>query len=158
MNTVTTISVEKACPIVLRKQGPHTEILAFRHPVEKLQLVKGTIDPGEKPADAACRELYEESGLTAAADPVFIGNNDIQLDGNTWYFYLCAVTEPMPDTWVFETLDDGGYRFEFFWHLLESELDSRWHPLFLDVFRDLKPKLYRHLDRMPAHIVHEVGR
>lgn len=133
--------VEKACPIVLRQHTHQTEILAFRHPIDRYQLVKGTIDPGEQPGEAACRELYEESGLTATKNPVFIGNNDKLLDGNTWHYYLCVVETPMPDHWAFETLDDGGHTFEFFWHSLESDLDSRWHPLFLDVFDDLKPKL-----------------
>lgn len=133
---------KKACPIVLRKKGRHTEILAFQHPLEKRQLVKGTIDLGENPADAACRELYEESGLIADKDPVFIDQADDVLDGNIWYFYLCTVKNSMPDKWDFQTLDDGGHTFSFFWHAIEHDLDSTWHPLFHDVYRFLRPKLY----------------
>jgi 8-oxo-dGTP pyrophosphatase MutT (NUDIX family) len=117
-------------------------MLAFRHPLAKLQFVKGTIDQGEHPGDAARRELYEESGLIATKDPVFIDKNDHMPDGHTWYFYLCAVEEPIPDEWNFETLDDGGHIFSFFWHSIDHDLDSSWHPLFHDVFGFLRPRLY----------------
>lgn len=140
-SNVCSISVEKACPIVLRQTSLQTEILAFQHPLAKRQLVKGTIDPGEKPGEAACRELREESGLIADSNPLSIGNNEKLLDGNTWHYFLCTVKTTMPDHWEFETLDDGGHRFEFFWHSLGSELDATWHPLFHDVFLDLRPKL-----------------
>ena len=139
---MTNVAVKKVCPVVLRTQTCQTEILAFRHPQEKLQLVKGTIDQGESPRVAAGRELYEESGLVVAEDPVFIGKNDNILDKNIWYFYLCTVNNAIPDKWEFETLDDGGHTFSFFWHSIEQDLDASWHPLFHDVFNFLRPKLY----------------
>ncbi|WP_410001350.1 NUDIX domain-containing protein [Rhizobium leguminosarum] len=39
------------------------EILAFTHPSAGNQFVKGTVEEGERPQDAAARELREESGL-----------------------------------------------------------------------------------------------
>jgi 8-oxo-dGTP pyrophosphatase MutT (NUDIX family) len=48
----------KACPVVLRSLGDG-EILAFEHPLAGWQLVKGTVEAGELPRDAAIRELYE---------------------------------------------------------------------------------------------------
>lgn len=56
--------VQKACPIVYRRCDGGAEVLAFIHPSAGKQFVKGTIEPGETPLDAADRELWEESGLT----------------------------------------------------------------------------------------------
>lgn len=36
------------------------DVLAFEHPSGGRQLVKGTIEPGEAPEEAAVRELFEE--------------------------------------------------------------------------------------------------
>ena len=47
----------------------------FRHPLAGIQLVKGTVEPSEKPADAARRELFEESGLNTKQPLFFIGKN-----------------------------------------------------------------------------------
>lgn len=140
------VSQLKACPVVIRQRDGRTEILAFKHPAEKLQIVKGTIDPGESPGDAACRELFEESGLIADKNPKLLAISNALLDGNTWYFYLCDVFQSIPDNWDFETLDDGGHMFRFFWHPIEVELNSEWHPLFHSVFKVIQPKLYEHLE------------
>ena len=45
----------------------------FRHPLAGIQLVKGTVEPSENPADAARRELFEESGLVSKQLLFFIG-------------------------------------------------------------------------------------
>ncbi len=47
----------------------------FRHPLAGIQLVKGTVEPSENPADAARRELFEESGLNTKQPLFFIGKN-----------------------------------------------------------------------------------
>ena len=39
---------------------------AVKRPKTVLTLPKGLVDPGEKPLEAALREVYEETGLTAA--------------------------------------------------------------------------------------------
>ena len=52
----------KVCPLVFRDRAL-TLLLAFRHPLEGIQLVKGTIESGEQPPEAAPRELEEESGI-----------------------------------------------------------------------------------------------
>ncbi|MDC0913371.1 NUDIX domain-containing protein [Paracoccaceae bacterium] len=59
--------VQKVCPIVSRCSNATGEILMFRHPLAGIKLVKGTFEPAENPANAARRELFEESGLVASA-------------------------------------------------------------------------------------------
>ncbi|MGK9264493.1 NUDIX domain-containing protein [Sinorhizobium meliloti] len=49
------------------------EVLAFRHPSAGNQFVKGTIQQGEQPRDAAKRELLEESGLDCPIEMSFLG-------------------------------------------------------------------------------------
>ena len=60
------MSPNKACPVILSCiAGPR--ILLFRHPLAGVQLVKGTIESGETPAEAALRELSEEAGIDDAS-------------------------------------------------------------------------------------------
>jgi len=49
--------IEKACPVVLRVSKEILEVLAFIHPSAGKQFVKGTIENGETPQQAAEREL-----------------------------------------------------------------------------------------------------
>ncbi|WP_222034522.1 NUDIX domain-containing protein [Rhizobium leguminosarum] len=57
------LKLEKTCPVVTRRMNQGLEILAFTHPSAGNQFVKGTVEEGERPQDAAARELREESGL-----------------------------------------------------------------------------------------------
>ena len=120
----------KACPVVLRHSDAATEILAFEHPHAGLQIVKGTIEPGESPATAALRELEEESGIRAT-DVREIGAWNANHKEQIWWFGLVCVATSLPDAWVHETHDDGGHQFRFFWQRLHADLDERWHPVFL---------------------------
>jgi 8-oxo-dGTP pyrophosphatase MutT (NUDIX family) len=54
--------MKKVVPVILRHPTQSLEILAFRHPLAGSQLVKGTIEQGEKYDEAAIRELFEETG------------------------------------------------------------------------------------------------
>jgi len=133
--------VEKACPVVLRTGQNGLELLAFEHPLERKQVVKGTVEDGESPQHAAGRELTEESGLTAKPMPLFLGSTNALLDGFFWYFYLCAVENDLPDGWVHYAEDDGGHMFTFFWHPLTQKLDAQWHPLFHSVIKFINEQL-----------------
>jgi len=135
--------VGKACPIVLRSNNDVIEILAFEHPTLDRQLVKGTIEIGELPGDAAIRELAEESGLAASTAPLYLGQSENFADGNHWYFYICDVGAPMPDNWAFYTEDEGGLLFRFFWHKLASEVDESWHPLYHEVLSFIRPLILK---------------
>uniref|UniRef100_UPI00124C1F65 NUDIX domain-containing protein n=1 Tax=Acinetobacter ursingii TaxID=108980 RepID=UPI00124C1F65 len=57
--------IKKVVPILIRRKAQTLEILAFRHPLAGIQLVKGSIEPNETYDYAAIRELFEESGLIA---------------------------------------------------------------------------------------------
>jgi ADP-ribose pyrophosphatase YjhB (NUDIX family) len=65
--------VNKACTIVLRETLAAKELLVFEHPLAGVQLVKGTIEPGELPEHAALRELCEESGICPAFATLELG-------------------------------------------------------------------------------------
>lgn len=112
------MSVDKSCPVILRARET-LEILAFEHPLAGLQLVKGSVEPGE-PADlAAVRELVEEAGIQSTVKRN-LGVWRSIVTGHTWAFYECHVAQDLPDTWVHFAEDDGGHEFRFFWHPLIS--------------------------------------
>ena len=124
--------VEKVCPIVLRGSAEAREILVFRHPQAGVQLVKGTRDPGETIFAGALRELAEESGISATAGR-FIASSSAIAPDQLWRFVLVDVPD-LPDQWSFDTLDDGGHRFDFFWCPLFADPGADWHG---DLFRAL---------------------
>ncbi len=111
------------CPIVRRASA----VLAFRHPLAGLQLVKRGVEAGETPAAATLRELREESGV-AGRDPVPLAVRDDVHPGERWH--LVAVRSgPLPDRWVHRTADDGGQGFAFFWQVEgdpEEGFDARY--------------------------------
>lgn len=119
--------IGKAVPVLLREKSGRREILAFRHRKAGHQIVKGTVEPGEAPADAALRELEEESGVTGAWIVADLGASKAIDDGQIWHFFHCAAVE-QPARWVFMTQDEGGLLFSFYWQPLDAELSAGWHP------------------------------
>jgi 8-oxo-dGTP pyrophosphatase MutT (NUDIX family) len=129
----------KVCPVVTRQSG--TEILMFHHPMAGSQLVKGTLNPGEAPAQGAQRELFEESGLrTSALADLGAG----QVAEVPWTFVLCRIDGDLPDVWDWNTLDDCGHRFSFFWHKLTGVLPLDMAPIFVDAYHMIIPRLQGH--------------
>jgi 8-oxo-dGTP pyrophosphatase MutT (NUDIX family) len=121
--------VQKACPVVLRHAGGALQILAFRHPQEGKQLVKGTVEPGEATDTAALRELLEKSGLTASLiEP--LGSLPMPGSAEDWHFALCQPSTQPAESWRHWTSDGGGLEFAFFWHPLDQKPDGEWHPVF----------------------------
>lgn len=131
--------IDKACPVVLR-HAPALQVLAFAHPLAGLQLVKGSLEPGEASAVAAVRELAEEAGIKGEviAD---LGLWDAPQTGQRWAFHECRVGPGLPDTWTHFAEDDGGHEFRFFWHPLASEPSAQWHPLFQGALAFLRQRL-----------------
>lgn len=121
--------VEKVVPVLLRGQS-QLDILAFRHPLAGTQLVKGTLEDGERPDEAALRELAEESGIEDAVVERPLGELAYPGIAQYWRFFLCSVPRPLQDEWTFFTQDDGGLNFAFFWHELNKLPDNSWHPDF----------------------------
>ncbi len=121
----------KVCPIVLRLRGG-VEVLAFRHPAAGLQLVKGTVEPGEAVEQAARRELEEEAGIRGARVTGSFGVREI--GGDSWHL-LRVQTPDLPESWVHRCADDGGHDFAFFWHRLADAPGDDWHPVFREALR-----------------------
>ncbi|POA17881.1 DNA mismatch repair protein MutT [Pseudomonas sp. FW300-N1A1] len=120
---------DKACSVVL-SSTLLPRILLFRHPQAGVQLVKGTIEKGETPGQAALRELAEESGISAAIIKDNLGCWDTGHHGQIWSFQLCQPGGPLPEQWSHQTLDDHGHRFEFFWASLDQLPYADCHPVF----------------------------
>ena len=130
--------MKKVVPVILRHQKHGLEILAFRHPLAGIQLVKGTIEYDEKYDEAAIRELFEEAGLIAEPNPKFIGNFKLKSNQQDWYFYLCEVSADLAETWIHHCQDDGGLDFEFFWFPLNQKPNESWHESFQEALSYLR--------------------
>lgn len=121
--------MNKACPLVIRKNKEQYEFLAFEHPLAGNQIVKGTIESGES-LEAACeRELFEESGLVGKVVSN-LGCWDAKFEGQVWGFCEIELDSTPAERWEHYCLDDNGHTFRFYWHALDSQLDENWHPLF----------------------------
>lgn len=112
---------EVACPVALHLDGVPRRIAGFEHPQAGLQLVKGGIKPGERPEQAAARELYEESGLETRA-AIHLGQSTEIAADSRWHFSLCRLAGPLREQWQHRCADDGGHLFRFFWIDLDAPL------------------------------------
>jgi len=132
----------KACPVVVRMIDGIEHLLVFKHPLAGYQLVKGTIELGERPSHAAVRELAEESGISNAQAVGDLGSWNAGYEQQIWSFHLCEVAESLPHQWSFDTDDDGGHGFEFFWHPLNADLPTPCHTLFQAAWAQIRNRLY----------------
>jgi 8-oxo-dGTP pyrophosphatase MutT (NUDIX family) len=128
---------EKACPVVLRRRGG-LDILAFRHPLHGLQLVKGTIEPHETPETAAVRELAEEAGILEGRAAAHLAA--VPIDETTWHFVLIFPLD-LPETWTHHC-EDEGHDFAFFWHPLDAD-GGAWHPYSIEALTVIRAALAR---------------
>ena len=119
----------KVCPIVFQDPTA-SKIMVFRHPSAGIQLVKGSIEFGERPADAALRELREESGIADAAVCQDLRLRAARHDGQIWSLQLCTVSRVLPKSWYHRCEDDGGLDLYFFWHDLDAKPSEDWHSIF----------------------------
>jgi 8-oxo-dGTP pyrophosphatase MutT (NUDIX family) len=120
----------KACPVVVRRRASRNELLVLRHPLAGVQLVKGTIEPGEDPGAAALRELAEEAGILSATLGRHLGTWNTGHEGQVWALFEIWPASPPPDRWQHFTSDGGGHWFAFFWHPVDEPTTEAWHPLF----------------------------
>ena len=117
--------IDKVCVFVERDEINSRSVLAFEHPEAGRQFVKGTIEPGEPIERAAARELLEESGVVAKEAFRQLGATTSIMEGEVWHF-VSTVGQGLPDSWEFQTQDDHGHVFKFFWHELDHELSQEW--------------------------------
>jgi 8-oxo-dGTP pyrophosphatase MutT (NUDIX family) len=132
--------MNRACPVVLRHNNNSLDLLAFKHPEAGKQLVKGNIETGE-PLDQACaRELEEESGIQA--QPVrHLGIWNANFKNQVWGFCLMHYEGILPDSWDFDTKDDGGHVFSFFWQPLHNPPDDSWDEVHRNAFHYIRNAL-----------------
>jgi len=132
--------MNKACPVVLRHKNNKLELLAFVHPKAGNQLVKGNIQKDEQLESACIRELAEESGIQAQVVK-HLGIWEPDFKNQIWGFCLMHYEGILPDTWEFETKDDGGHIFSFFWQPLNSPLNDNWNGVYKRAFQYIKNAL-----------------
>ena len=132
--------MNRAVPIVLRKKNNQLELLAFKHPKGGSRLVKGGIKKGEPLEKACVRELEEESGIQAQVVRQ-LGVWDSNFKKQVWGFCLMHYQGYQPDKWDFETKDDGGHIFSFYWQPLNGQLDDSWNEVYTNAFHYIKSAL-----------------
>ncbi len=115
--------VTKACAYITRG----TELLTFEGPGhDRLQVPKGTVEPGETPREAVHREVVEETGLATfgrfrpVATDVWRRRDSKRYVRN---FYHAEVVDA-PDAWthtVTGTGEERGAEFELSWVELPAD-------------------------------------
>lgn len=137
----------KATAVLLRGEGAAREVLVFLHPDvdgsgTSVQLPAGTIEDGEDPADAALRELIEETGVLGFEVVALLGVLDERAPEaysatyspemrayaplpprRRWVYHLEA-TLPPPDCWT--STCDCGASLECYWLPVAT---AQLHPL-----------------------------
>jgi len=132
--------MNRATPVVLRNNNNQLELLAFKHPNGRSQLVKGKLKKGESLEAACVRELEEESGIKAQAVRQ-LGVWDSHFKKQVWGFCLMHYDGSQSDNWDHETEDDGGHIFSFFWQPLNAPLNDSWNEVYTNAFQYIKKVL-----------------
>lgn len=118
----------KAAACVVRTSARGPELLVFRHPLAGVQIPKGTIESGETAADAAARELAEESGILTGQvirqvgwHQFEVGEDDTDAgprERQVWHTFLMAADAAQRDRWSQRASGseaEASLVFEFFW-------------------------------------------
>ena len=66
-------TIEKITAFVTRTSPNGIDLLLFEHPNAGIQIPAGTVNPGETPAEAATREVAEETGLNDITISQYLG-------------------------------------------------------------------------------------
>lgn len=140
-------NMDKACPVVIRSRDAQLEILVFRHPLAGIQLVKGTIEPGESSLKASERELREEAGISLHAKHQLL---EWQRHPSEPVWDICSMEagDGLPDEWSHYCEDDGGHILHYFWHPLKQAPSTEWHPVFVDALDVIHNALTKQISQM----------
>ena len=125
------------------------KLLVFRHSdfsYEEvgIQVPAGSIKEGELPADAALRELQEETGKECFEIVKFLGTGAYDMTPTyrgikERHFFLARPTGELPERWESEEKHDGNQaptHFKCFWipltrgHILESGMGAMLYKIF----------------------------
>lgn len=122
------IVTHKAAACVVRTGDRGPELLVFRHPLAGVQIPKGTIESGETAADAAARELAEESGILAGRVLRQVGWHQFDVgedatdagprERQVWHTFLMAADAEQRESWSQHASGseiEASLVFEFFW-------------------------------------------
>jgi 8-oxo-dGTP pyrophosphatase MutT (NUDIX family) len=135
--------VDKAVVAATRSRNGTTQLLVFDHPHAGTQIVKGTVEPGEKLQAAVVREMEEESGIVLVSAGHLIGvwdrtvgggpNEDGPIEVNRWHVFHCQIPADCDSTWNHIAKGspvEEGVVFSFRWLEATDALPSLLHPLF----------------------------
>ena len=104
------------------------------------RILKGNIKKGEDLETACIRELQEESGIQAQVVKQ-MGSWQPENKNQVWGFCLMHYEGILPDSWEYQTEDDGGHTFNLFWQPLDNPLDGNWKQTSKDAFQYIKSAL-----------------
>lgn len=126
------VAARKVIAYVTRMCGGETQLLVFEHvdhPNAGVQVLKGTVEPGEAIENAARREVREESGLTKVDGLEQIGQITQTAFGapEEWNFFALRADGNLTDreAWTHRVLgkgEDEGLLFRYYWVPLTPEL------------------------------------
>jgi 8-oxo-dGTP pyrophosphatase MutT (NUDIX family) len=112
---------KKAFAYAVHTEAAEARLLVFEsHDEPGIEVPKGAVETGETFAEAAVREVREESGIEGA--------RVLRELGTTWYegeeqrFFLLAVPESLPDAFEHTVTGDGidqGFVYAFRWVPIE---------------------------------------
>ena len=121
---------QKVVAYVTRGSGADCELLIFEHvdfPEAGIQVPAGTIEPQERPADAAKREVLEEAGLILASAPTCLGTfpyfREDTRENQLRHVYHFATPGDLPDNWEHSVTGygvDESLLFRFYWLPLDK--------------------------------------
>jgi 8-oxo-dGTP pyrophosphatase MutT (NUDIX family) len=148
-----TMRTEEAVSIVLCGPQAQIELLAFRHPLAGIQLVKGSVEADETADAAALREITEEAGLAGVTVVRNLGTWFNMHAEQLWHLRVVSCDAELPVTWDHATQDGGGLTFSFFWPPLRAAPSDEWHPRYRDVLQEIRVNRVRSRCEHFFHVV-----